>query len=139
MTDLRSHNAVVIAIRDAYARGDPAVGEDLLSRALDGGLPWDVATRAAAEGVASRMVASNLSLGGLYCTSSTDFPEMTRLAVTLLLPHRDESAPVDLEAVVVRRRELPSVTGNGDRYELALFFTKVNAEAREELQRFLGE
>ena len=60
-------------------------------------------------GVVARMVASNLSLGGLYCTSSTDFPEMTRLAVRLLLPAGDdearEPAPVEVEAVVVRRDE----------------------------------
>ena len=66
-------------------------------------------------GVVCRMVARNLSLGGLYCTSSTDFPEMTRLAVRLQLPRKGVSdagtEPVELEAVVVRREELTASTG----------------------------
>ena len=53
-------------------------------------------------GELARMTASDLSLGGLYCTSSADFPEMTRLAVTLMLadPHTDEPQPLDVQAVV---------------------------------------
>ena len=39
-----------------------------------------------AGGVVARMVAKDLSRGGLRCTSSADYPEMTRLAVTLLIP-----------------------------------------------------
>jgi len=89
-------------------------------------------------GVTARMVASNLSLGGLYCTSQADFPEMTRLAVRLMLPDGNGGArPHDLEAVVVRRSEVPSPDGNGS-YELALFFTQVNTETRESIASFLA-
>jgi hypothetical protein len=93
-------------------------------------------------GVVARMVARNLSLGGLYCTSSTDFPEMARLAVRLMLPVNsgnpgsDETEPVDLEAVVVRREEVPGSTGRS-RFELALYFTHVEQATRRQLQRFL--
>lgn len=93
-------------------------------------------------GVAAQMVASNLSLGGLYCTSSLDFPEMTRLAVRLVLPPPtgvpEGGQPVDVEAVVVRRREVGATPGNGSKYELALFFTRVEQPAREEIRRFLS-
>jgi hypothetical protein len=93
-------------------------------------------------GVVARMVASNLSAGGLYCTSSADFEEMTRLAVRLLLPVRrggdGETEPLDLEAVVVRRRELPSQSNGETRYELALFFTTMKDHVRQQLLQYLG-
>jgi hypothetical protein len=53
MLDVRSYDLVAAAIRDAFARGEAAVGEELFVNALDGGLPWDLATRAAAQGVVS--------------------------------------------------------------------------------------
>ncbi len=91
-------------------------------------------------GAPTRLVASNVSLGGLYCTSDRDFPEMTRLAVRLMLPGRGAGAgelePLDVSAVVVRRRELP--TANLERYELALLFTALTATQRERLARFLS-
>jgi len=90
-------------------------------------------------GSVARMVTRDLSLGGLYCTSTTDFPEMTRLAVRLLLPANGggETVPLDVQAVVVRREKLPAVNGN-PRYDLALFFTHLSSSSRERLRRFLG-
>ncbi len=83
------------------------------------------------------MVASNLSLGGLYCTSQADFPEMTRLAVRLVLPAGNgEAEPLDLHAVVVRRNEVQHPTGNTS-YELALFFTHMDESARKSIRSFL--
>ena len=92
-------------------------------------------------GVVARVVARNISMGGLYCMSKADFPEMTRLEVRLMLPlrngHRGDSEPLDVEAVVVRRREVPS--SNGDpRFELGLFFTNLDDSARETIKRFLN-
>jgi hypothetical protein len=88
------------------------------------------------------MTANNLSVGGLYCTSSADFPEMTRLAVRLMLPvergNPAETAPLDLEAVVVRREQLESYSGGEPRYELALFFTRVDDDARQRLSSFVA-
>ena len=86
----------------------------------------------------ARMTASDLSLGGVYCASSHDFPEMTRLAVRMLLPNGTSAEPVDAEAVVVRRKKLKSSTGNNSRFELALFFTHVDDAGRERLARFLA-
>ena len=89
-------------------------------------------------GVVARMVARNLSLSGLYCSSTADFAEMTRLAIRLILPLQDgETEPLDVEAVVVRRRKLDSSTGNS-RYELALFFTALENSARDQLSRYLA-
>jgi hypothetical protein len=83
------------------------------------------------------MVSTDLSLGGLQCSSSHDYPEMTRLAVRLQLPGASAIDPIDIEAVVVRRREVPSASG-AERFELALFFTAMEDDARERLARFLA-
>ena len=45
---------VLDEIRAAFASGKSADGEALLARALEAGLPWDVVTRAVADGVAVR-------------------------------------------------------------------------------------
>lgn len=91
------------------------------------------------RGVVVRMQAADLSMSGLRCTSTSDFEEMTRLAVRLDLPldGGDRTEPVDVQAVVVRRQEVPSATQNGPRFELALFFTAIEDDARERIARFL--
>jgi hypothetical protein len=90
-------------------------------------------------GVVARMVTNDLSMGGLHCVSTADFPEMTRLAVRLMLPPRNggSAVPLDVEAVVVRREEFASANGD-PRYELALYFTNVHDGTRERLARFLN-
>jgi hypothetical protein len=94
-------------------------------------------------GVVARMVARNLSVGGLYCTSTTDFAEMTRLAVRLQLPLKNggdgiHTEAVDLEAVVVRRTE--STRSNGtEKFDLALFFTNIETEQKAQIQRYLDQ
>jgi hypothetical protein len=91
-------------------------------------------------GTVARMVTRDLSLGGLYCTSTADFPEMTRLAVRLMLPgpegKRVGATPLEVEAVVVRREEREAANGH-PRYDLALFFTGLSGPARERLRLFL--
>ena len=113
-----------ITERRGHARF-PAVFE------LEGAVP--------AEGRVARMKASNLSAGGLYCTSDVGFDEMTMLAVRLLLPDGDatEPTPLDLDAVVVRRVPLKSINGN-ERYELALYFPNLGDTQRERINAFLA-
>lgn len=113
-----------ITERRGHARF-PAVFE------LEGAVP--------AEGKVARMKASNLSAGGLYCTSDVGFDEMTMLAVRLLLPGSDgvEATPLDVDAVVVRRVPLQSINGN-ERYELALYFPKLDETQRERITAFLA-
>jgi hypothetical protein len=95
------------------------------------------------EPVVARMVSRNLSLGGLYCTSTHDFPEMTRLAVRLMLPADGGSPgavePADVTAVVVRRRRLEDSSSGAPRVELALLFTSMSDRTRERLARFLSK
>ena len=88
-------------------------------------------------GTIARMVSRDLSLGGLQCSSSHDYPEMTRLAVRLHLPGDQETDPINVESVVVRRRALDGSSGS-DRYELALFFTSMSDACRERIARFLA-
>jgi hypothetical protein len=87
------------------------------------------------------MVTDNLSLAGLQCTSCTDFPEMTRLAVRLMLPKaddgRDPSDAIDVEAVVVRRSSLDESSAGEARYQLALFFTGMDDSAKQRLASYL--
>ncbi len=93
-------------------------------------------------GVVARMVARNLSVGGLYCTSTVDFPEMTRLAVRLMLPLTgngdNRTAPLDVEAVVVRREEVNGSSG-ATRYELGLYFTKIEDVVRNQLKQYIDD
>jgi len=91
-------------------------------------------------GAVARMVARNLSLGGLYCTSAQDFPEMTRLAVRLMLPVAGYGKPeaLDVEAVVVRREQITEATNGDQRYELALYFTGLEETAQRRLETYLA-
>lgn len=92
----------------------------------------------ASGGATARLIANDLSMGGLYCTSDSDFPEMTRLAVRLLLPARGRAAePLDLSAVVVRRTRLSTSEENG--FELALLFSPLTDVQRERLGEFLAQ
>jgi c-di-GMP-binding flagellar brake protein YcgR len=91
-------------------------------------------------GTLARMVSRNLSLGGLQCVSPDPIPEMTRLAVRLMIPDGapgNGPEPLDVEAVVVRSQALPSAAREA-RYELGLFFTSMSDGARERLARFLA-
>lgn len=99
---------------------------------------FDVEGAALEGGELARMKARDLSLGGLYCTSPADFAEMTRLAVRLLLPGRNGSRmePFDIEAVVVRRKEVASLSGS-PRFELALYFHGVTDAQRKRLAAYL--
>jgi hypothetical protein len=51
-------NVLVEEIRAAFASARTAQGEHLLLEALESGVPWDVATRAVAEGVIARFDSS---------------------------------------------------------------------------------
>ncbi len=104
---------------------------------------FELAGAPAEGGTTARLIASNLSMGGVYCTSDQDFPEMTRLAVRLMLPKDNHAGelgplePVDVAAVVVRRKKLASITDRS-RFELALLFTALGPEQRDRISQFLG-
>ncbi len=100
---------------------------------------FDLQGTPAKGGGVARMEGADLSLGGLRCTSTADFQEMTQLAVRLLLPieGNGQAEPVDVRAVVVRRTEIPSATQDASRFELALFFTGLEGDAKDRIKRFL--
>ena len=68
-----------------------------------------------------------------------ELPEMTRLAVRLMIPaaHSNEPDPLDIEAVVVRCEQAERSCCGDDRYTLALFFTRLDDIARERLSQFI--
>lgn len=55
---------LVEQLRAAFASGRAAEGEQLLIAALDAGVPWDVASRAVAEGMAKRYGSAGAPLDG---------------------------------------------------------------------------
>ena len=65
--DGQPHSTMLLQLRRAFAEGHAAQGEHLLVSALDAGVPWDQATRAVAEGVATRYSppAADRHAGGL--------------------------------------------------------------------------
>lgn len=55
MTDSSiDRHALLEALTDAFASGDAPCGENLLTHALDAGIPWDHVTTAAANGMSRR-------------------------------------------------------------------------------------
>ncbi|ANM30608.1 hypothetical protein ABI59_15035 [Acidobacteria bacterium Mor1] len=89
------------------------------------------------DGTRARLLTNNLSMGGLQCTSDVGFQEMSRLGVRLMLPENETMIPLDVEAIVVRSREVP-LPGGDSQFELALLFNNMQDEHRERLQQFLG-
>jgi hypothetical protein len=84
------------------------------------------------------LVTENLSLGGVYCTSSVDIPEMTCLAVQMTLPaggNGDKVETIEVEAVVVRREVASSASRH---FKLALLFTFLDERATDLLAIYLS-
>lgn len=84
------------------------------------------------------LVTENLSLGGIYCTSSVDIPEMTCLAVQMTLPavgddRGDET--IEVEAVVVRREVVSAAKPH---FKLALLFTFLDERATDLIAAYLA-
>lgn len=77
----------------------------------------------------------NLSVAGIACTTSCRYPEMARVKITLdLEPEKEGTAGFRLEVTgaVVRCRPLRHGTGRR-RYEVALYFTDLDDNARQKL------
>ena len=87
------------------------------------------------------MITENVSMGGLYCSSTMAFPEMTCLSVRMKLPPREgrpqKADLISFEAVVVRQ-EREVLDDGTPRYKLALFFTGFEEGGEESLSRYLA-
>jgi c-di-GMP-binding flagellar brake protein YcgR len=100
-------------------------------------VPESLTIRAAHEGgVAFQTI--NLSAGGMFCTSPTYIAPMTKLSLTMEVPHSDAPAHIEGEAVVVRTE--PEATAPAPRggYRLALFFSRLADDDRRALQAYLS-
>jgi hypothetical protein len=90
------------------------------------------------QGDEALLVTENLSLGGVYCTSSVDIPEMTCLAVQMTLPtsgFENSFETIEVEAVVVRREVVSSARRH---FKLALLFTYLDERATDLLAGYLA-
>ena len=67
--------------------------------------------------VVARMTARNLSLGGLYCTSSKDYPEMTRVFAEGVEKCRTEHVPVLFHVDEMIQPTGHSTSGSHERYK----------------------
>jgi hypothetical protein len=86
------------------------------------------------------MESLNLSLEGVYCTTTRYVPVMTKLRVNLQLPEVAGSSfsgseEIEAEAIVVRVEKGES--GDPGKYNLALFFSRMDKEDRIRLAEFL--
>jgi len=84
----------------------------------------------------------DLSVGGFSCTAPVFLAPMTKLAVSLVLPHdnggRDVEQTVKGEAVVVRTEPAYPSAGHKGGYRVALFFSQMEEDDRHRLNHFLG-
>ena len=72
MSELKSPAELAEEIRQVFASGNRALGEQLLMAALDAGLAWDAATRAVAHGEAvygAQLLSSRHRDGGSFATA----------------------------------------------------------------------
>lgn len=81
----------------------------------------------------------DLSVGGLSCTAPMSLPLMTKLALSLSLPHNggsDSEQVIEGEAVVVRSE--PSTSSHEPGYRIALFFSRMEEDHRRNLVEYLN-
>jgi hypothetical protein len=111
-------------------RKHPRIATEIVLR----GMPED-------GGDSVQLVTENVSMGGVYCTSSVDLPEMTCLAVQMTLPgvggDGSSADVIDVQAVVVRRELISDEEGT--HFKLALLFTYLDERATELLSKYLAE
>lgn len=85
----------------------------------------------------------DLSAGGFSCTAPAFLAPMTKLAVSLVLPHHVAGSPanggdvVQGEAIVVRTE--PAGSDHSGHYRLALFFSRMDDTDRQRLLDFLAK
>jgi hypothetical protein len=78
----------------------------------------------------------NLSVGGMFCTSSEYIAPMTRMALEVRLPG-DAGKPIEGEAIVVRTEPPAAAAAPKGGYRIALYFSRLEDDDRHALQTFL--
>lgn len=75
----------------------------------------------------------NISSSGILCVLNGDLPMMSRVKIALALPGRKSSAPLRVEAVVVRKERLDPQ----GRFAVALFFQGLSERDGRVLNGFI--
>jgi hypothetical protein len=98
---------------------------------------WSPVQLSAPEGAAPAAL-KNLSVAGLCCTTSRQFPELSlvKIALDVAGAGDDERVRLELDGAVVRCTPLRHGTGKR-RYEVALYFTDLSPKARQSLAEFV--
>jgi hypothetical protein len=109
----------------AEQRRSPRVTERLPLRLDEAGGEWVTTTE-------------NLSASGAYCTLDRFVAPMTKVRVTLEVPHGTNRRTIVCSGVVVRIEPVVTTTVQG-RYHVAVFFTDVSERDRAIIANFVRE
>lgn len=88
----------------------------------------------------ARVESINVSANGVYFTSPTFIPELTRLDITLDLPKDDEKKKRGDSVVctgVVVRTDPPEQQAGVTEYQIACYFTGIDDADREVLESYI--
>jgi hypothetical protein len=88
----------------------------------------------------ARVESINVSANGVYFSSQTFIPELTRLDITLELPRSDEKQTHKENVVctgVVVRTDPPEQQTGVHEYEIACFFTSIDNADKEILESYI--
>lgn len=81
----------------------------------------------------------NISASGAYCKLNLKIPEMTKLAITLLLPRLGKipAKKIDCQGVVVRVEEKKEQDNN--LYSIAIYFNNMNKSDRKFIRQYVKQ
>ena len=85
-----------------------------------------------------RLTARNISCSGVLCHVNHFIPEFTELGLKIQLPLDSGETLLDLKGVIVRVDPQEREEGRAD-YEIAVFFSEIDAETQELIGRFIVE
>ena len=84
----------------------------------------------------------NLSCSGVYCQVSRPVPELSKLAVTLLVPEMGQKAvglhEIHCRGAVVRSERILRENGSPAKYFIAIYFTKLNPRDRGKIGEYVS-
>ena len=84
----------------------------------------------------------NISGSGAYCQVSRPIPELSKPAVTLLIPvtAREEVGlqEIECEGVVVRSERILRDNGTPEKYFIAIYFTRMGRTDRSKLRQYVS-
>lgn len=87
---------------------------------------------------AAHVESINVSANGVYFSTRSHIPPLTKVGITLVLPVDEQTKPreVAVEGVVVRTDPEQPVAGD-ELYEVACYFTSISERDREYLESYI--